>query len=311
MTTDRRAWIGAGLPDGAYDALARELPASRVWSVLLDVMEARAAARPTAALVEQWQRDRFVVPALVDQRTTMAVDRELLDAAAAFEAIELSPVAPLGVCSGMGRASQNKVLSALRGTEVVADPTNVMALESARRLRVDPAAVVRLATSHRCVRAQEVRKLPGFSQHFRMFCLTSAGFERPHHAFLVDAIAEQAAVLGDAMDRLERRGFVFRDRKVTLLMSPDKTELGDRIAARMSPSPLARAVLDHRYYDGVRFQISARSIEDIEILLADGGAFDWLARLTSNRRAVFVASGIGSQLLPLLFQPRTQSGVTT
>jgi hypothetical protein len=28
----------------------------------------------------------------------------------------------------MGHASQNKVLSALRGTELVADPTNVMAL---------------------------------------------------------------------------------------------------------------------------------------------------------------------------------------
>src|SRR5437588_2971298 len=180
MRRSGRSWVSAGLPAGAYDVLATGLPASRLWSLLLDVMEARAAARGSAALVAQWERDRFVGPALVDQRTILEVDRQLLAAASAFEAIELSPVAPLGVCSAMGRASQHKVLSALRGTEVVADPTNVMALECARRLRGDPAVVVRLATSHRCVRAQEIPKLPGFSAHFRMFCLASAGFERPN-----------------------------------------------------------------------------------------------------------------------------------
>src|SRR4051794_19099059 len=216
MTRTRRPWITAGLPPGAYDALADGLPASRLWSLLLEVAEARAAGRRTVDLVEQWERDRFVQPGIVDQRRLLEVDRLLLAAAAAFESIELSPVAPLGVCSAMGHASQNKVLSALRGTEVVADPTNVMALECARRLRADPSAAVRLATSHRCVRAQEIPKLPGFSAHFRIFCLAAAGFERPDHAFLVDAIVEQMTVLADALDRLERQGFVFRDRRMTL-----------------------------------------------------------------------------------------------
>jgi hypothetical protein len=35
--------------------------------------------------------------------------------------------------------------------------------------------------------------------------------------------------------------------------------------------------------------------------IGDGGTFDWLAKLTSNRRAVFVASGLGAQLVPLAF----------
>ena len=34
-----------------------------------------------------------------------------------------------------------------------------------------------------------------------------------------------------------------------------------------------------------------------------GGAFDWVARLTSNRRHVFVASGLGTQLVALVFPP--------
>jgi len=32
------------------------------------------------------------------------------------------------------------------------------------------------------------------------------------------------------------------------------------------------------------------------------GAFDWLGKLTANRRAVFVASGIGTQLFPARFR---------
>jgi len=36
--------------------------------------------------------------------------------------------------------------------------------------------------------------------------------------------------------------------------------------------------------------------------LFDGGAFGWLAKLTSNRRAVYVASGGGAQLIAARFR---------
>jgi len=301
MTDTSRQWITEGLPPGALDTLTGALPASRLWSLLLEVVEARAAARQPAALAEQWDRDRFVRPALVDQRSMIGIDRDLLAAASRFESIELSPIAPLGVCSLLGRASQNKVLSALRGTEVVADPTNVLALECARRLRRDPAAVVRLATSHRCVRAQEIPKVPGFSAHFRMFCLVSAGVERRNHAFVVDAAAEHVLTMSSALDHLQAHGFAFPDRRVTVLASAAKGEIADRIAAAIG-RPVSRGVLEHQYYDGLRFQIGARSSEGVEIPLVDGGTFDWVAKLTSNRRARFVASAIGSQLVALLFR---------
>lgn len=171
MTQTSRSWVKAGLPPGTCDALTDGLPASRLWSLLLDIAEARAARRRPAELVEQWDRDRFVQPAIVDQRSLVEVDGHLLGAASSFESIELSPVAPLGVCAIMGHASQNKVLSALRGTELVSDPTNVMALECARRLHRDTTAVVRLATSHRCVRAQPIPKQRGLTANFRIFCL--------------------------------------------------------------------------------------------------------------------------------------------
>jgi trehalose-6-phosphatase len=39
-----------------------------------------------------------------------------------------------------------------------------------------------------------------------------------------------------------------------------------------------------------------------ELSLIDGGALDWLTRLAANRRAVYIASGAGSQLIALRFR---------
>ena len=297
-----RSWITDGLPAGAYEALAETLPASRVWSLLMEIAAARAARRTAADLVSQWADDRFVQPSIVDQRTLVEIDRHLLAAASAFDAIELSPIAPLGVCSAMGRASQHKVLSALRGTEVVADPTNVMALECARRLRRDAATAVRLATSHRCVRAQSIPAQQGLTANFRMFCLASAGLERPDHARLVEAVAEHVNTMLRALDRLEQQGFAFPARRVTVLATDACAALGDRVASAVAQGPVTRAVLDHPYYSGgLRYQISAGA-GDTAFPLADGGAFDWVATLLSNRKAVYVASGFGSQLAAVRFR---------
>lgn len=292
-----------GLAPGLFEALTDGLPLSRLWSLLLDVMNARAAERRPANLMEQWEQDRFVQPGVVDQRDAVETDRALLAAAPDFESMELSPVAPLGVCSTLGFASQNKVLSALRGTEVVSDPTNVMALECARRLRQDPRAIVRLTTAHRCLRAQPFPKDRGFTATFRMFCLVSSAIERPNHELLVEATTEHIRVMLDALDALERCGFEFRDRRVTVLATEERATIGDRIAAAAG-AQIARARLEHPYYHGLRFQIAARATDGSEIPLIDGGAFDWVAKLISNRRAVFVASALGSQLASTMFRSR-------
>jgi hypothetical protein len=41
-----------------------------------------------------------------------------------------------------------------------------------------------------------------------------------------------------------------------------------------------------------------------ELPLFDGGAFDWLGRLAANRRAAYIASGGGAQLIALRFRAR-------
>ena len=296
MDTNDRTWTKAGVDDAAYAALARGMPASEVWSLLLSALRERAEQRTARSLTEQWERDRFVQLSYTGQRTLVELDSHLLAAAADFEAVELSPLAPLGSTSSVALTTQNRVVSTIRGTEVVSDPTNVLALESARRLREDPTRVVRFCTSHRCVRAQEVPKVPGFAAHFRMFCMTSAAHERKDQMFVTDALLHHIRTHLLALDRLEQHGYRFPNRRVRLLATEQRAPLARRIADSIDGLPVSMEALEKQYYDGLRFMISANSISGDDIPLIDGGAFDWLHKLAANHKLVLVASAIGSQL---------------
>src|SRR6186997_3202064 len=144
-----RNWIIERVGAAAFEQLATGLAGSDLHSVLLEVMQHRARSRTPADVLGQYLRDGFCAPAAIDLRTSHEVDGHLLAAADGFEALDLSPVAPLGVSSAVAQTGQHRVLSALRMTEIVSDPTNVLALECARRLRADHQSPVHLATSLR------------------------------------------------------------------------------------------------------------------------------------------------------------------
>ncbi len=293
---------GVDIDATVRQALAEGLAPSALWSLLLDVFEQRAAQRGPAMLRQQWENDRFVQPCAIDQRTLNALDGHLLAAAADFEALELSPLAPLATCSAVALTSQNRSVYTARGTEVVADPTNVLALECARRLRSAPGAVIKLTTSHRCVRAQAVPDRPGFAAHFRMFCLVSAAHERKDHGFLTEALIEHIRTHIAALDRLEQHGYHFPDRTLRLLATPERTHLAERIAAAITELPVSREPLQHGYYDGLRFMLDSGTPDGNSVPLIDGGAFDWLRKLTANDHMVMVGSGMGSQLAAFMFR---------
>ena len=296
-----RAWIVDSVGAALFDRLATGLAGSELQSLLLEVLDARALARNPKELVAQFGRDAFCAPARVDLRAMLAVDGHLLAAADRFEAIELSPVAPLGSCSVVGPTHQNRVLSALRATEVVSDPTNVLALECALRLRARPGAEVHLATSQRVVRAQPVPKLPGYAQHFRLFALGSGGVERQDHAFAIETLALHARTILAGLDRLEQHGYPLGRRRVEILATAQRRAIGTRLAELLEADC---GPLEHPYYSGgLRYRIWVAAPDGEELPLGDGGTFDWLGRLAANRRAVFVGSGLGSQLIALRFAP--------
>jgi hypothetical protein len=301
-----RRWIFEGLGQDAFERLASGLTGSELWSVLLEVMQRRAAARTPADVLAQYQRDAFCRPAAIDQRISVELDRQLLAAADGFAAIELSPVAPLAACSSVAPTAQHRVLSALRATEVVADPTNVLALECALRLR-DGATAVHFATSQRVIRAQPVPKLPGYASHFRIFVLATGGIETRDHGFTIDALERHIRTLLAALDRLEAHGYGFGARRVDVLATPERAAIGDRLAAALAGVAVERKLLAHPYYSaGLRYMIWVTAPDGSELPLIDGGAFDWLTRLVANRRAVYVASGAGAQLIAARFRSDPQ-----
>jgi len=298
--------VSSGLGEPAFEQLAKGLSGSELGSLLLEAMRARASARAPKQVLAQYARDRFCAPSPIDLRTSLALDAQLLEAAEGFEAIELSPVAPLGTCSSVALTDQNRVLSALRMTEVVSDPTNVLALECARRLRAEPSARVHLTTIQRVVRTQPVPKLPGFTQHFRIFVLASGGAEGKDHEFSLASLERHIRTMLAALERLERHGYAFGARRVEVLAGEGKQALGDRVAAELEralPGRVARGPLEHGYYSGgLRYKLWVTAPDGAEVPLADGGSFDWLAQLGSNRRAVYVASGTGAQVMALRFR---------
>jgi hypothetical protein len=297
-----RRWIFGDLGEPAFEQLASELSGSALHSVLHEVMGRRAAARSPAEVLAQYARDGFCRPAQTDQRTSVAIDGHLLAAADGFDAIELSPVAPLAACSSVALTAQHRVLSALRSTEIVADPTNVLALECALRLRAG-AAPVHLATSQRVIRAQPIPKVPGFAPHFRIFVLGSGGIEAQDHAFTATVFTRHVRTMLAGLTRLESHGYGFGARRVDLLATPERATVADRIAADLADITVLRKPLEHPYYSaGLRYVLWVTTPDGSAMPLADGGAFDWLTTLTSNRRAVYVASGIGAQVIAIRFR---------
>ena len=71
------------------------------------------------------------------------------------------------------RARPDRVLSTIRNTEVLADPTAPLALEAAVRRR-NGEDTVRLCAACRVLRLQPIPDVPGFTQHFALFALVTS-----------------------------------------------------------------------------------------------------------------------------------------
>jgi hypothetical protein len=176
------------------ELLGEDLAPTDLQSLLLAVFHRRATRQTPRRVLEQYAQNPFVRPAPVDAGALLELDRLALRVAApAFEALDLSPLAPLGTCSAPAPVDQNRVVSTIRNTEVVADATNVLALECALRRRAQRhergSEPVRVCASQRLVRAQRYTG-PHMRAHFRMFSLCTAGRAAGLGGFEVPALTE-------------------------------------------------------------------------------------------------------------------------
>ncbi|MGR6318473.1 hypothetical protein Q2K19_00430 [Micromonospora soli] len=288
---ERRVW--AALPPGTRAALAA-LPPADLRTLLLTVARDRAAAVRPPDVVRRWRADRFVRAAEVDPRTLARVEArvwELLPADVA--GIELSPVAPLGTCAAVAPVSQHRIVTTMRGTEVVSDPTNALAVEAA--VRRGRHAEVHLAAAHRVLRAQDFG--PGASAHFRLFTLVStardAGSGRTEARLLVRHLAFWRTVLAElaapAAPRLH----------VTVLDAVVGERLADTVRPALTGDGVALRDEPERkrgrgYYVGAALRLT---LGDGALEVGDGGFTDWTARLTGDAKERCLISCLATERL--------------
>jgi hypothetical protein len=308
-----------GIP-GLVDVLAQRLSPADLTSLLLAVYQRRTAGLAPAKVLEAFEHSRFAGVAPVAAMTMSAFDALWLALLSqlGFEGLELSPVSPLGTVASVSNVDQNKVVTTSRNSEVLADSTNVLALESATRrralLRLDPRGQepVRLCASHRLVRAQ-LFDGPGMLPHFRLMALTTAGRDEGSFGFEVRALRdhvrahlrllEAAAAQGLAIDAV---AVSFTDLTEGLRKPLLEKEIVEPLAQEF---PNAAFGFDDArqagrgYYRDACFFIHATTPNKERLLLTDGGLTDWTARLLNNRKERLMISGLGTERLIGQFTP--------
>ncbi|HZY78983.1 MAG TPA: hypothetical protein VFE50_05630 [Cyclobacteriaceae bacterium] len=283
-----------------------DLPATELQSLLLEVFRRSATSITPQQLLKAYETNRFVTPSAVDPITFYKTEIGMLQLAKSegFEPLELSPLAPLGNCSAIGLADQNKIISAGRGTEVVADATNLMALEAAVRRKhtkfgKDP---VNLCCVHRHVRAQAIPNIKGFTPHFKIFTAVTAGRDSGSLEFEKTALLQHLSYYKkffvDDMD-LTRSVVIIKGLKTENGNTDKSRHLYEFVKSRLDGFQLSFEEVPedkHRYYQHTRFSLNI-DFNGREFNIGDGGFVDWGSKLTSNGKERMFTSGVGVELL--------------
>ncbi len=296
----------SGVP-GLVEILGSRLSGADLNSLLLEVFRQKTAQIQASGLLQAYRNNRFVQPATVDaiDFQVFALEALRLSRSSGFRPLLLSPVGPLGTCSVVATAHQDKILSALRGAEVVADATNVLALESVLRRSEQqfPAEILHFSTTHRHVRAQEIPDIPGYSAHFTILGLTSAGRDTGSFQFEKDSLLQHIGLyIKYLKETLQLPRVYIRlialDQKATPNRLFEAVDAHIRQSAPEWPvSRIASKASEQSYYRHLQFKIVIPGPGGQEIDIADGGYTDWTQRLSGNRKERFLISGLGLELL--------------
>jgi hypothetical protein len=279
------------------------LSGSDFTTVMLEVVRRRAARETPATVLRRYQHDRFVRPGGTPWRASRRAEDVLLGCLPPeIEVVPLAPLVPLGTHSALATVSQHKVVTAIRACEVMADPTNALALEAAVRRAGQPRETVRLAAVQRVVRAQ--RFPVGWSAHFGLFAMVTAGRDQGSGRFERAAVAEQLRFAVAALRAAGAPG-------VQVALTP-LSDAGERIAtaaaAALATEP-AEVVTDHDrvggrgYYRDLCFKVNAL-VDDGPAEIGDGGFTDWTAALLANAKERLLISGYGTERLAAITSGR-------
>jgi hypothetical protein len=273
----------------AFEALA-SMPMSELTSLLLEVYARRARRLAARDVRRRFEQDAYVAPSSVEQLAFLRLDAHLLSQLAPrFQSVELSPLAPFGSCSVLAPVDPYSVMPTIRGQEVLADATEMLAMMAAR-LR-EERDEVHLCTTQRLVRAQRVHE-KFHTQHFRILSLISAG---RGDRFAVHALAEHIATQLSLLSSLPD-GYHVDSLRVTLAATDSFDEIVSLLPANVVVDRDETRLAKTSYYQRYAFKVWVAR-DGLDLPLGDGGLTDWTAQLRADRRERFVSSAIGTEML--------------
>ena len=294
----------------SVNLLGGGLNSSDYQSVLLEIARLRSIKTKPSGIMREFGTNRFLKPSDIPQAVFNRTDRMAYECLPdVFNSIELSPLAPFGSCSSVSNLSQNLVISTVRHSEVVADPTNLLAIEAAYRRKTlldnDPKStgLVKLCSSHRLVRGQSFGTGNGkFTAHFRVFSLLTAGRDEGHSGFELGQVEEH---IGFYLDFCSRLGILQgAELSISDFSGSFDTGLFDPVFRRLETRhPEVKFISDNErkearnYYSPLAFRIRFFDDNGQAWDLVDGGLTDWTQIYLNNRKERMLGSAIGTELL--------------
>ncbi|MBN2197596.1 hypothetical protein JW698_00110 [Candidatus Wolfebacteria bacterium] len=156
----------------------KKMPGEDLQALLIALYDKKSKDLEPKDILRQVRESRFLEPSKISFKELNSFDSNAIEMLGDdVEAIELSPVGPLGSTSVLSRISQKSIITTSRNNEVLSDASPLLAIEYEKRRKKGATKSVHLFTSHRVIRAQNFDKIKGFIPHFRaMFLLSGDKF---------------------------------------------------------------------------------------------------------------------------------------
>ena len=283
------------------------LPKSDLNSLLLDIYRKQSDRITPANVLKLHETNRFSVPSEISPVEYHRFQSEILDIAQGLgiSPVLLSPAAPFASCSAFGCVDQNNVVSATRGTEILGDPTNMLAIiiaDGLKRKEITNHSPIHYCTTARVLRAQPFPKVKGYYSHFGLFCVVSSGKDvgsyscekelllkhlQCYRKLVVEKYsAEFSVIIG------KRRGYTDGDGFFEFMAELIKSVLPSAHISYDFDSE------DNNYYKGISFKL-CMTMDGQTIEIGDGGFTDWITQMTGNNKERCLTSAIGVDRLLL------------
>ncbi|MGI5895913.1 MAG: hypothetical protein ACOX6U_03045 [Oscillospiraceae bacterium] len=277
------------------------MPKSDLNSLLLKIFQLQANKTTPSHVIKTYKSNRFSRPSEIDPVKYHMVETEFLSFAQKnnIKAVLLSPSAPLASCSTFGCVDQNNVVSAIRDSEILADPSNMLSIIIADKLmrkELSNQKCIHFCTTARILRAQPLLDIKGFYPHFGLFCIVSSGKDKGSYLcekeLLLKHLVYYKALLTEKYDAKlsvvlrKRRGYTDNDGFFSRMTEIIRNEFPD------IPVSLDLEQEENNYYKGLNFKLyMEKNNEKFEI--GDGGFVDWMTKMTNNRKERCLISAVG------------------